>query len=131
MGRRARAALVSVICATTLLVSLGVAVPSASAGQSAFCTTIFTYHPTTPTGTTVSSYHSWAKSVLPFYQKLASNAPNSASKKTLNQVVTIVKYYANSGSLTKLEAYEATHRSQWLAGTKALAAAIESCAKSM
>ena len=101
-----------------------------SAGESAFCKSIFTFHPTTPAKINLKSYEAWAKTLEPFYAKLASEAPNGASRRVLGEVVLVLKYYEKSTSLTKLDLAIAKYHSQWLAGTKALAAAIVSCAKS-
>jgi hypothetical protein len=116
--------------AATLVVSLGVAVPSSSAsGTSSFCTTIKTYKPVNPpTSIKTSSYHAWAKTLLPFYEKLASEAPNAKTKNELNELVTILKYEANSTSLTGLESYIAANGVKYANGLKALVSSLMSCA---
>jgi hypothetical protein len=125
------------VTAGILVLSLGVAVPSSgaagtySASQSAFCKTLFSFRETAPKGTNLNDYKAWAKAVLPLYEKLASEAPNSASKKVLNDLVTIFKDYQGAASLAKLEAYEAANHAQFLKNTKALSAAIISCAKTL
>jgi hypothetical protein len=113
-----------------MVVSLGVAVPSSSAsGSSAFCTALKTYKPSTPPKAfNTKSYRAWAKSLLPFYEKLASEAPSSKSKQALNELVTILKYEANSSSLTGLESYIASNTVAWANGLKALISAFTSCA---
>lgn len=77
----------------TLVVSLGVSTPSSSAlGTSAFCKTMFTYKPVAPpTKISTASYQKWAKTALPFYEKLDSEAPNAKTKTILNEIVTILK----------------------------------------
>ena len=65
------------------------------------------------------------------YAKLASEAPNASSKSVLNAVVVVLKDYISSKSLPKLDAYIAANHAAWTKGTKALAAAIISCAKSL
>jgi hypothetical protein len=107
-----------------------VAVPSSSAsGSSAFCAAVKTYKPSTaPTSINAKSYHAWAKSLLPFYEKLASVAPSSKSKQELNKLVTILKYEANSTSLTGLESYITANTAAWADGLKALISAFTSCA---
>jgi hypothetical protein len=117
--------------AAVMLVSLGVAVPSSSAlGTSAFCQTIFTYKPIKPPSTfTTTTYHAWAKSYLPFYEELASEAAKSSTKKVLTEIVTVLKYEANAKSLTSLEKYVATNQTTWTNDAKALANAIIACAK--
>jgi hypothetical protein len=117
---------------------MGVATPGASASgytwasSSAFCTTIFTYHPSVaPSPTNLKSYRAWAKSLEPFYERLASEAPNAATKAILNEVVVVLKYYVNSASLAKLDASVLRYHSKWAAGAKALANAVIACAKTL
>jgi hypothetical protein len=103
-----------------------------SASSSAFCTTIYTYHPSSvPSATNLKSYKKWAAALEPFYEKLASEAPNAATKSVLNEVVVVLKYYVSSSSLAKLDASVLKYHAQWTKGSKALAAAIVSCAKSL
>ena len=116
----------------TLVLSLGVSVPSSSAGSSKFCTTLISYETKYASKdavppTTFSAYKTWAKTLLPFYETLASEAPNAASKTVLSDVATILKYESKESSWTKLEAYEIANHAKFAAGTKALAKAIESC----
>jgi len=127
----------AIVASAAMMLSVAVASPSGassvpSAAGSQFCTTILTYHPAVPPAiTSLKSYQAWAKTLEPFYAKLASEAPNAASKSVLNAVVTVLKDYVSSKSLPKLDAYIAANRSAWTKGTKALAAAIISCAKSL
>lgn len=125
-----RSALGAVVLAATLVVSLGVAVPSSSASStSSFCKSIKTYKPSTPpTSINTSSYHAWAKTLLPFYEKLASEAPNAKTKQELNELVTILKYEANSTSLKSLESYIGANGVAYANGLKALVSAFMSCA---
>jgi hypothetical protein len=129
--------LAGVVAASAMVVTSLVAFTPSSgaatykwAGESAFCKTIFTFHPKAPTATSFKSYEAWAKSVEPFYATLASEAPNAGSKRVLGEVVQVLKYYEKSTSLSKLDLQIAKYHSQWLAGTKQLSAAIISCAKS-
>jgi hypothetical protein len=117
---------------------MGVSTPSASASSyksaspSAFCTAIFAYHAkVAPSPTNLTSYKAWAKSLEPFYETLAKDAPNAATKSVLNEVVVVLKYYVSSSSITKLDASVLKYHSKWAAGTKALSAAIVSCAKTL
>ena len=126
------------MASATLLVATGLGVPGASAasiksaGPSAFCTTIISYHPTTPPNPkNLTSYRAWAKSLEPFYESLAKEAPNASTKAVLNEVVVVLKYYVSSSSITKLDASVLKYEAKWKAGAKALAAAIISCAKSL
>jgi hypothetical protein len=131
------AAFGAVAASVTMMLSIAVASPSGassvqSAAGSAFCTTIFTLpHTVPPAMTNLKSYQAWAKSLEPLYAKLASEAPNAASKSVLNAVVTVLKDYVSSKSLPKLDAYIVKNRAAWTKGTKALAAAIVACAKSL
>jgi hypothetical protein len=137
MVSASRTAVAGIVTAGVLVFSLGVAVPSSgasgtySASESAFCKTIFTFKESVPKGNNLNDYKTWAKSVLPLYEKLASEAPNSASQKVLDELVTIFKDYAGAASLSKLQAYEVANHAGFLKGTKALSAAIISCAKTM
>jgi hypothetical protein len=138
MPARARGAIGAVLASAVLLVSMGVATSSASASSitsaspSAFCTSIFSYHAkAVPSPTNLKSYRAWAKSLEPFYEKLASEAPNAPTKAVLNEVVVVLKYYVSSSSITKLDANVAEYSAKWAAGAKALAKVIISCAKSL
>jgi hypothetical protein len=130
MVAASKTALGAVVVIATMVVSLGVAVPSSSASSSSsFCKSIKTYKPTTaPTAINTKSYHAWAKALLPFYEKLTSEAPNAKTKQELNELVTILKYEANSSSLTGLESYISAHGVAWANGLKALVSAFLSCA---
>ncbi|MGC2485653.1 MAG: hypothetical protein WA359_05375 [Acidimicrobiales bacterium] len=129
---RTRGALASVVLLGALIVSLGVAVPSSSAGTSKFCTTLFTYETkyaskATPP-TSFKNYKSWAKELLPFYETLASEAPDQAAKTVLNEVVAILKYESTQSSITKLTQYVAANSKKFAASEKTLAKDIEACA---
>lgn len=125
-------AVASGVMLCTLVVSLGVAVPSSSAASnSAFCKTILTYETNyaskaTPP-TSIKAYSKWAKSLLPFYETLASEAP-SGTKVVLDEVVTVLKYESSQSSLTKLQAYVAANTKAFANATKALVKAIVACA---
>ena len=131
------AAFGAVVASATMMLSVAVASPSGAstvqyAAPSAFCTTIFTApHTIAPAYTNLKAYQAWAKSLEPFYAKLASEAPNAASKSILNAVVVVLKDYISSKSIPKLDAYILKNQSAWTKGSKALAAAIISCAKSL
>jgi hypothetical protein len=119
------------VVASTMVVSLGIAVPSSSAlGTSAFCKTMFTFHPVSPPSkVSTSTYKKWAKSYLPFYEKLDSEAPNTKTKKVLDEIVTILKYEASSNSLKGLEAYIIANHKNFAKSSIALAQAIVACAQ--
>jgi hypothetical protein len=125
--------LAGAIMCTTLVLSLGSDVQSSSAlGSSAFCKTLFGFEGVaekfeTPKASTAAGYHAWAKELLPFYEKLASEAPKNG-KVVLDELVTIFKYYTNASSISGIEAYITTNHAKFEAGTKALAKDIEACA---
>ncbi len=89
------------------------------------------FHAKEPTGTSYKNYQTWAKTYLPFWEKLASEAPSTGSKKVLNELVTILKYYASSKNFSSLGAYAAAHEVQWANGWKAFAKDVETCAVSL
>ena len=102
------------------------------ASPSAFCTTTITFRPTAlPNPKSLTSCVAWEKSLEPFYEKLASEGPNESTKSLLNVVVADLKYYVSSSSLPKLNGQILKYQSKWTAGSKALTAAITSCAKSL
>jgi hypothetical protein len=125
--------LAGAIMFTTLALSLGSDVPSSSAlGSSAFCKTLFSFEGIAeknevPKTSTAIGYHAWAKLMLPYYEKLASEAPKNG-KVVLNELVTIFKYYTNASSISNIEAYIEANHAKFEAGTKALGKDIEACA---
>lgn len=129
-----RVSLAAAISASVLVVTLGAAAPSANAlGTSKFCTTLFGYAASvekyeSETPTSLKSYHAWAKELLPYYEALEASAPNATTKTELGYIVTILQYYSNQSSFTKIEAYAAANRAKFEAGVKSLANAIKSCA---
>lgn len=134
---RPRSVIGGTIASAVLLVSMGFGASTSgastiqSASSSAFCTTIISYRPmVVPIPNNLKSFKAWAKSLEPFYEKLASEAPNASTKSVLNAVVSVVKSYASSSSLSKLNSYLLKYHAKWTAGSKALSAAIKSCAKS-
>lgn len=130
MVATSRTALASGVVLATLVVSLGVSVPSSSAlGTSPFCKTMFTFKPVAPpTKISTATYSKWAKAYLPFYEKLDSEAPNAKTKAILDEIVTILKYEASSNSLKGLETYIATNHKNFAKSSIALAKAIIACA---
>jgi hypothetical protein len=126
-----RATLAGAVMLGTVVLSLSVAVPSSSAGESAFCKSILSFQSkyaskeTPPTS--IKGYKGWAKEFVPLYETLASEAPNDASKTVLNEIVTILKYESTATSATKLETYIEANQAKFEAGDKALAKDIEGC----
>lgn len=133
--QRSRALLGAAVIASLLTLGSGAVGAGAStqlsATESAFCNTLLHFHAKAPSGTTYSSYQKWAKTYLPFWEKLASEAPSGSVKTVLNELVTIVKYEANAKNVQAIGVYMSTHQKQWLAGWKAFAKAAMSCATSM
>lgn len=126
-----RTLLASGVVVSTMIISLGVSVPSSSAlGTSAFCKTMFTFKPVSPpTKISTTSYRKWAKATLPFYEKLDSEAPNAKTKTILDEIVTILKYEASSTSLKGLETYILANHKNFAKSSIALAQAIVACAQ--
>jgi hypothetical protein len=129
---RTRGALASVVVLGALVVSLGVAVPSSSAGESKFCSTLITFETkdaskATPP-TSLSGYRAWAKELIPLYESLASSAPDQAAKTVLNEVVAILKYESTQKSILKLTQYVAANSKKFAASEKTLAKDIAACA---
>ncbi len=124
----------SAVVIGTLVVPLGIGVEGSGAA-SAFCSTLRTWETNPPkappSGFTTAAYHAWAKSYLPLYEKLASEAPNAKTKTILNDVVTILKDYASASSIQKLEADAAANAKGYEQDAQALAQAVISCAGSL
>lgn len=138
LGITVRTALGMVVAATMLSVVTGLATSSPadaaayhSAAPSAFCHALFNMPKVAPKGTSPKDYQTWAKYWLPWYQKLASTAPNTAVKSLLNQVVVVLKYEANGSNLKSVTSYYRTHSKQWVKASRSLANAFISCARSM
>jgi hypothetical protein len=125
--------LAGLVMAGTLVASMGLEVSSSSAlGDSPFCKTLFSYETTyakdaTPP-TSISGYSKWAKTLVPFYEKLASEAPTKGAKTEFNALVQILKYEASDKSLAGLEGYVAKNQIKFQKSVKYLASAVESCA---
>jgi hypothetical protein len=117
---------------SALTISLGVAATSSSAlGSSPFCKTLISYEKNdaskaTPP-TSMSAYHTWAAELVPFYEKLTSEAPNAKTKATLGEIVVILKWESKKQSIASLEAYITANHAKFEAGTKSLAKAIVGC----
>jgi hypothetical protein len=102
---------------------------SISAGSSSFCKNIKTFAVAEPpVFVTISTYHVWAKLYLPSYERLASEAPNAAVKKLLNETVAILKYEEKATNLSKLKKYVAAHRTLWNRGVTSITQSDISCA---
>jgi hypothetical protein len=119
------------VVATALIVPLSLSAPEAGAlSTSPFCTAIFNWaehQPPTPTTFTVASYHKWAKELVPDYENMAKAAPNAKTKTVLDDLIVVLKAYANYTSLPKLEAYEKAHRAAFDKDVTSLAASIKAC----
>jgi hypothetical protein len=129
---RSRTFIAGIAVASVLAFGMGVVPAGASkqlsASESSFCKTLLSFKAKEPTGTSYTAYQKWAKTYLPFWEKLASEAPSSGSKAVLNELVSIVKYEATSKSLKALGLYAASHEVQWANGWKSFAKDVEACA---
>ena len=126
---RGRALIAGSVVVAALLVPLGVAASPAGA-SSPFCTALTSWvkHPAkAPTALTISSYHAWARLELPYFERMDAAAPNAATRTVLNDVVIVLKAYANYTSLTKLSLYEKAHHAAYEADVSQLARAIVAC----
>jgi hypothetical protein len=109
------------------------AVPSSSASASprteaAFCAALLTWHPPVfPTKYSVTTYHQWARLLLPFYENLYANAPTTPSKNALNDIVVILTYFEKSATLAQVKAYWLARKSHWTSDFAALVAALKGC----
>ena len=133
---RARRVAVAGLAAVSFSVALGVGAANATTTQSAalspFCKTLTTFHPKSPPpATNYTAYRAWARQYLPFFQKLASEAPNVATKTLMNELAQYVKAEANVTSAKALGAYFYAHRVQWTKGWKAFLSATMSCVTSL
>jgi hypothetical protein len=125
------------VVSVAMAASLGVVAPSSgastmrSAAPSAFCTTLLSLSKVKPpTTTNAGNYRQWLKTYLPYYQKLAKQAPNSA-KTVLNELVALMQYESKTADALKLQKYVSAHTKQWTNGWKAFANAAISCATSL
>jgi len=129
---RARLLIAGSVVATALIVPLGLSTPEAGAlSSSPFCTALFSWvqhQPPVPTTLSLTSYHAWAKALVPYYEKMAKVAPNAKTKTALNDIVVVLKAYGNYTSLTKLAAYEKANHASFEANVTSLAASIKACA---
>jgi len=129
---RSRTLLAGSVVVGALVVPLGASAPVAGAlSTSPFCTALFSWaehQPPAPTALTLTGYHAWAKSLVPYYVKMAATAPDAKTKAVLNDIVVVLKAYANYTSLSKLAAYEKLHHARFEADVKSLASAIKACA---
>jgi hypothetical protein len=117
---------------TTLALSLGTNVPSSSASSGAFCSTIFAWVKVSeanevPKSETADGYHAWAKLLLPYFKKLASES-SGKTQVVFKDLVKIYSYYEKGSSLSAIVAYESLNHKSFLADTKSVAKSIEACA---
>lgn len=128
---RLRTVLAGALIAGALLAPLGVATPEAGAlGSSPFCHAVFnwTKHPARiPTKVSITTYHTWVKETLPYYERMEATAPNAKTKAVLTFVVTVLKTYGRDTNLGALGAYERLHARQFAADVKALVRSIIGC----
>ncbi len=97
------------------------------AGTTPYCRAIESFaFAEPPAKVTVPIFHSFAKKHLSSYEKLASEAPNSV-KKTLGQIVTILKYEKKVSSQKALEKYAAATNAVWPEATLKLTESLATC----
>jgi hypothetical protein len=117
---------------TTLALSLGADVPSSSAGNSSFCAAVFSWVTASKTDAnppaTPGGYSKWAKEVLPYFEKMASTAPNAKSKEVLNAVVDVYSYLSKDKNPADAFKYFGLNEKKLLNASKTLASSIASCA---
>jgi hypothetical protein len=118
--QRPRAPALVAALAVTIVLTLGVGVPSNSAGgsqsaaSSAFCKTILSFHGTPPsTLSGTNAYKQWLNTYLPFYEKLASQAPSPPVHRILTQIVTIMKSERSAPNSRVLQQYLRSNLKQW------------------
>jgi hypothetical protein len=133
---RARLGVAALVGTAMLLVPLGAATADASssyrtASPSAFCKTMMSFHPTAPKQGSPTQYRAWIKQYLPYYKKLAAQAPNASVKRIFSTLVVMLTYEYNSTKVTALEQYIAAHRSQWTKDWATFSKDILSCAMSV
>ena len=131
---RVRTLIAGFLVAGALLVPLSVATPEAGAlSNSAFCQAVFTWakHPIpSPSRITISTYHTWVKDILPYYERMQATAPNAKTKEVLSFVVTVLKAYGRDSNLRALGAYEKLHAKQFASDVRVMAESIVGCATS-
>jgi hypothetical protein len=114
---------------TTLALPLSLSAPAGA--TSAFCSTLETWatHPpkSAPTSYSVAAYHAWANTVIPIYEKLASEAPNAQTKDLFNEVVAILKAYDGAKSISSLKATAVADSAKFKNDAKALEQAVLTC----
>ncbi len=136
LAMRARRLAAAMLAAAAFSVAAGAGAASASSTQSAamspFCKTLTTFHPKSPPAAkNYTAYRAWSKQYLPFFQKLASQAPNAATRTLMGDLVQYVKAGANATSAKALGAYLVAHRAQWTKGWKGFISATMACVTSL
>ncbi|HQU25963.1 MAG TPA: hypothetical protein PLS29_02910 [Acidimicrobiales bacterium] len=117
LGRTAAMAALAGAMAAPLAVGTAGAAPSA-----AFCAALLHGPKAAPPSTkNLNAYKAWVKAEMPYFQKLAAEAPDTASKKLFNLFVTSLKHEASSTSAKTLAAYWVAHDSQWAKVIKTVA----------
>ncbi len=117
LGRAAATAALAGAMAAPLAVGTAGAAPSA-----AFCATLLHGPKAAPPSTkSLKAYKAWVKVEVPYFQKLAAEAPDPASAKLFNLIAKSLKYEASSTSTKALAAYWVAHESQWAKAVQAVA----------
>jgi hypothetical protein len=126
-----RTGLAAFVLAGTLVVSVGVEATPSSAGNSAFCSDIFSYVTAEAKITSdlaSGSYAAYAQASLPYFEKIDSAAPKGKDKLVFNAVVKIFKYMASDKNLADLTKYLKLNQPKLKAATTTVANSIKSCA---
>ena len=136
LATRTRRLAAATMAAATFSVALGVEVVSApttqSAAMSPYCKTLTTFPPKSPPASNnYTAYRAWSKQYLPFFQKLASQAPNAATRTLMNDLVHYIKAGATATSAKALGAYLVAHRAQWTKVWRAFISATMACVTSL
>jgi hypothetical protein len=117
----------------SLLLSLAVVAPPASAAtpaqasQSAFCKALIAIPKSKPSTNSYTSFRAWSKRYLPYWQKVASTAPNASTRAALSKFVSALKIGSKVGTAAALDGWVTTHAKEWSAGWTAYAKALVSC----
>ncbi len=100
-----------------------------SAAPNPFCQVMIATHPQPPTGTTASTYRSFARQYLPYYRGLAVVAPSAMIRRDLHQVIAIMKLEAGPTSNATLEKLVAKNQVTWARDWTLFTTAVVACAR--
>ncbi len=102
------------------------------ASSSPFCTTLLSFHPHAPQNTRDwKAYRVFAKSVLPMFEKLATEAPNKGTKEAMTELVAQLKFDSSSGNFSAFKAYSTTHLRHWEYDWQQFASSVLACVEKL